>query len=232
MFKRISALVMISGALLAMVSCGAKKDLVKIDAEDLFGRGKQYFEQKKYDKAAEDFREVVFNYSGTRIASDAAFLLGECSFNRGEYETAIDDYLQFLADYPTAARADEAQIRLAESYLRLSPNFALDQSETGDKALAAVDKFFEKYPDSKLADRAAAMRVEIQEKLARKDFEAGKFYVKRKQYRSAKIYFEGIIKEFPNTKWAAEATTMLAGLPAVADSAKAAPANKDGAGKK
>lgn len=232
MAKRILTMALVAGSLLALASCGAKKDLVKLDAEDLFGRGKQRFESKKYDQAAEDFREVVFNYSGTRIASEAAFLLGECHFNRKEYEPAIDGYLQFLSDYPTASRADEAQIRLAECYLRLSPNFALDQSETGDKALAAVDKFFEKYPDSKLAQRAAAMRVEIQEKLAQKDFEAGKFYVKRKQFRSARIYLEGIVKEYPDTKWAAEAAAMLTGLPTVADSAKAAPADRDSTGKK
>jgi outer membrane protein assembly factor BamD len=238
MFKRISAMILIAGSLAALTSCGAKKGLVKMDAEDLFGRGKKYFENKKYDKAAEDFKEVVFNYSGTRIASEAAFLLGESHFNLKEYDTAIDEYLQLLSDYPTGARADEAQIRLAESYLRLSPNFALDQSQTGDKAQAMVDQFFEKFPDSKLAGRAAALRVEIQDKLAQKDFEAGKFYVKRKLYRSAKIYLDGIVKEYPDTKWAAQAKTMLAALPEIkplpgsADSLKARPASSDSTGMK
>jgi outer membrane protein assembly factor BamD len=238
MFKRISAMILIAGSLAALTACGAKKGLVKMDAEDLFGRGKQYFENKKYNKAAEDFKEVVFNYSGTRIASEASFLLGESHFNLKEYDTAIDEYLQFLSDYPTAARADEAQVRLAESYLRLSPDFALDQSGTGDKALAEVDRFFEKYPDSKLADRAKALRLEIQEKLAHKDFEAGKFYVKRKLYRSAKIYLEGVVKEYPDTKWAAQAKTMLAALPEIkplpgaADSTKTKPAAVDSAGRK
>ncbi|MDI6739434.1 MAG: outer membrane protein assembly factor BamD [Candidatus Edwardsbacteria bacterium] len=228
----------LQGEIAASASASAaKKQTVKLDAEDLFGQGKQHYENKKYDKAAEDFKEVVFNYSGTRIASEASFLLGECYFNLKEYDIAIEQYLQFVTDYPTAARADEAQIRLAESYLRLSPNYALDQSETGDKALAEVDRFFEKYPDSKLTDHAKAMRVEIQEKLARKDFEAGKFYVKRKQFRSAKIYLEGIVREYPDTKWAAEAKTMLTGLPeikplpGVADSVKIEPAVKDSTGK-
>jgi outer membrane protein assembly factor BamD len=188
---------------------------VKLDAEDLMGRGQRCYQAKKYDKAAQDFREVVFNYSGTRIASEAAFLLAECSFQLKDYETAVDDYLQMLGDYPTSGHGDEAQIRLAESYLRQSPNFALDQSETGERAQAAIDKFFEKYPESRLSERARAVRVEIQEKLARKDFEAARFYAKRKLYLSAKIYCEGIIREYPDTKWAPQARELLATLPAI-----------------
>jgi outer membrane protein assembly factor BamD len=179
------------------------------------GRGQRLYQEQKYDKAARDFREVVFNYSGTRVASEAAFLLAECSYNLRDYETAVDDYLQLLGDYPTGGHGDEAQIRLAESYLRQAPNFALDQSETGEKAQAAIDKYFEKYPESKLAERAKAVRIEIQEKLARKDFEAARFYAKRKLYLSAKIYCEGIIREYPDTKWAPQARALLATLPAI-----------------
>jgi outer membrane assembly lipoprotein YfiO len=219
-----------------------RSEIAAIDSQteanrDPFTRGMWLFRNGKYDEAAGVFKEMVFNNAGTRLAAEASFQAAECYFNLGDYEAAIDEYRQLLADYPTAARADEAQIRLAELYLRLSPNFALDQSETGDKALAAVDLFFERYPDSKLAARAAALRVEIQDKLARKEFEAGKFYLKRKQYRSAKIYFEGIVKEYPDTKWVAEARAMLSALPAIpplpaaADSSRAKPPVKGTPGK-
>ena len=214
MFKRILTVVLIATTLGLVSSC-AKRQTVKLDADELMGRGQGYYQARKYDKAAADFKEVVFNYSGTRIASEAAFLVAECSFNIKDYETAADDYLQMLNDYPTSLHGDEAQIRLAESYLGQSPNFALDQSETGEKALAAIDKYFEKYPDSKLAARAQQVKVEIQDKLARKEFEAGKFYLKRKLYLSAKIYLEGILSEFPDTKWAPQARQLLATLPAI-----------------
>ncbi len=216
MFKRIPAVALIAGTLLALSSCGTKQGLIKLDAEDLLGRGRTRYEAGKYSRAADDFKEVLYNYSGTRIAAEAGFLLGECHFKMKEYETAAEDYQLFLADYPDAARADEAQIRLAQAYLKLSPHHALDQRETGERALEAIDRFFDRFPDSKLADRARSVRVEIQEKLARKEFEAGKFYAKRKLFRSARIYLEGIVNEYPDTKWAAEARTLLAGLPAAA----------------
>jgi outer membrane assembly lipoprotein YfiO len=206
--------------------------------QDPFTHGMRLFDQGKYSEAAGIFKELMFNNAGTRLAADASFHAAECYFNLRDFEAAADEYRLLLADYPTAARADEAQIRLAESYLRLSPNFALDQSETGDKALAEVDRFFEKYPESKLADRAKSLRVEIQDKLAQKDFEAGKFYVKRKQYRAAKIYLDGIVKEYPDTKWAGQAKAMLVALPEIkplpdaTDSLKARPARTEGPGKK
>ncbi len=208
------AAIMGLAVLVAMVSC-AKRQTVKLDAEDLMGRGQRYYQEKKYDKASADFKEVVFNYSGTRIAAEASFLMAECSYQRKDYEAAAEEYLQLLGDYPESGHADEAQIRVAESYLGQSPNYALDQSETGDRALGAIERFFEKYPESRLTERAQRVRLAIQEKLARKDFEAARFYLKRKMHLSAKIYLEGIVREYPQTKWAPQAQTLLGTLPAI-----------------
>jgi outer membrane protein assembly factor BamD len=222
MVKGILTVALAAAMLLTGVSC-AKRQLVKLDAEDLMGRGQRYYQQQKYGKAAADFREVVFNYSGTRVAAEASYLAAECSYQLKDYEAAAEEYQQMLGDYPTSDHAAEGQIRLAESYFGESPNYALDQSETGDRALAAIEKFFEQYPESKLAERAQAVKVAIEEKLARKEFEAARFYVKRKQYLSAKIYLEGILREYPATKWAPQARALLAALPAI----KARPAFSD-----
>lgn len=227
MLRRFSLVALCAGMLFAVSSCGAKRQSVRMEPAEQMARGREYFQAGKYEQAADDFRDVVFNNAGTVIASDAAFLLAECHFNRKSYEEAHESYLQFLADYPAAARADEAQIRVAECLLRLSPHHALDQRETGEKALAAITVFFERYPDSRLGDRARAVRTAIQEKLARKDYEAGAFYAKRKQYRAARIYLQGVIDEYAGSAWAARASDLLATLPAVPDPA-AAP---DSAGK-
>jgi outer membrane protein assembly factor BamD len=212
MERRINAVITVMTCLAAlglMASC-AKRQTVKLDAEGLMGRGQGYYQEKKYSKAAQDFKEVVFNYSGTRVAAEASYLAAECSYQMKDYEASAEEYQQLLGDYPGSEHAAEAQIRLAESYFGQSPNYALDQKETGDRALAAIDGFFEKYPESKLAARATGVKVAIEEKLARKDYEAAKFYAKREQYPSAKIYLEGILREYPATKWAPPARALLA----------------------
>jgi outer membrane protein assembly factor BamD len=214
MFKRILTVVLTAALLLLTVSC-AKRQTVKLDAEDLMGRGQRYYQERKYDKAAADFKEVIFNYSGTRVAAEASYLAAECSYQLKDYEAAAEEYQQLLADYPSSEHADEAQIRVAESYFGQSPNYELDQSETGDRALAAIGKFFEQYPESKLSERARGVKVTIEEKLARKEFEAARFYLKRQQYLSAKIYLEGIVREYPGTKWAPQAKELLGTLPAI-----------------
>lgn len=231
MLRRMTLTMLCAGAMAALLSCGAKRELVRMEPAEQMERGREYYQAAKYEQAAGDFREVVYNNSGTRIAADASFLLAECLFSMKSYEEAGDAYQQFLADYPAAARADEAQIRLAECSLRLSPNHALDQRETGEKALAAIETFFERYPDSRLADRARAVRIAIQEKLAQKDFEAGVFYVKRKEYRAARIYLQGVIDEYAGTGWAAQARDLLAGLPVSVDST-AAPSAPDSVNKR
>ncbi|MCU0606107.1 MAG: outer membrane protein assembly factor BamD [Candidatus Edwardsbacteria bacterium] len=221
MLRRLSLTMLCAGALAALLSCGTKRQTVRMEPAEQMDRGREYFQAGKYEEAADDFRDVVFNNAGTRIAADASFLLAECHFNRTSYEEAHESYLQFLADYPAAARADEAQIRVAECLLRLSPHHALDQRETGEKALAAITVFFERHPDSQLADRARTVRTAIQEKLAQKDYEAGAFYAKRRQYRSARIYLEGVVADYTETSWASRARALLATLPAAPDSTAA-----------
>lgn len=191
-------------------SCGGHKVVAKLDAEDTFSRGMEYFNKKKYVEAMDDFREVVYNYSGTKVAAEASYYLGETYLNTKDYQSAIDEYNHLSTDYPSNAFAEKALVRMAQAYHKMSPHYALDQVETADKAKSTLQLYFERYPDGPSKGDAAALMLEVDEKLARKDYEAGMIYFKMKQYSSSKIYFEEVVKEYPNTTWAAKSKDMLA----------------------
>jgi outer membrane protein assembly factor BamD len=180
--------------------------------EALFGRAKEHFERRKYIDAMEGFKEVIYNHPGTRLAAEATFYLGECYFRTKDYQAAVDEYTRLLDDYPTSPFADDAQYMIANGYFRQSPHWALDQKETGDRAKAATGRFFERFPESPLAQDVRQLQDRIDEKLAHKEFEAGRVYYKMKNPKSARIYFNYVLEKYPETSWAQKARDFLARL--------------------
>jgi outer membrane assembly lipoprotein YfiO len=180
--------------------------------EALFARAKEHFEQRKYLDAMEGFKEVIYNHPGTRLAAEATFYLGECYFRTKDYQAAIDEYSRLLDDYPTSPFADDAQYMIAYGYFKQSPHYALDQKETGDKAKEATVRFFERFPESPLAPDVRQLQSKIDDKLARKEYEAGRIYFKMKNPKSARIYFNYVLEKYQNTVWAQKSRDYLARL--------------------
>lgn len=180
--------------------------------EALFARAKEHFERRKYIDAMEGFKEVIYNHPGTRMAAEATFYLGECYFRTKDYQAAVDEYTRLLDDYPTSPFADDAQYMIAYGYFKQSPHWALDQKETGDRAKAAVARFFERFPESPLAPDVRQLQAKIDEKLAHKEFEAGRVYHKMKNPKSARIYFNYVLEKYPETSWAQKSRDFLARL--------------------
>jgi len=182
----------------------------------VFARAKEHFERRKYIDAMEGFRDVIYNNPGTRLAAEATFYLGECYFHTKDYQAAVDEYARLLDEYPSSPYADDAQFMLAHGYFKQSPHYALDQKETGEKARAAAARFFERFPESQLASEVKQLQAKIDEKLARKEYEAGRIYFKMKNHKSARIYFKYVLEHYPETPWAPKSRDYLSQLDRIA----------------
>lgn len=233
MQKRISSVIAVLIVAISIFSCGGKKTLVKLDAEDTFARGMEFFNKKKYVDAMDDFKEIVYNYAGTRVAAEASYYLGECYLNTKDYETAIDEYQHLTSEYPTSQFAEKGLYRTAYTYYKMSPNYSLDQTETTEKAKSTMQLYYERYPNGVAREEADKLTVLINEKLAHKDYESGLIYYKMKQYSSAKIYFEGVVKDYQETQWAGKSVKMLEQVEAAQQKNEAAKADSlSGSGRK
>jgi len=84
------------------------------------------------------------------------------------------------------------------SYYKLSPIYSLDQKETYN-AISKFQFYLDLYPVGQFADKANGFITEMRDKLARKEFESGKLYMKMDQPRAAKFYFLEIINNFYDT---------------------------------
>jgi outer membrane protein assembly factor BamD len=66
------------------------------------------------------------------------------------------------------------------------------------KALAALNRFLERYPESEYADPARAHAKDCQRYIAANELLVAKYYFKNKNYKAAMNRFQGIIEDYPD----------------------------------
>jgi outer membrane protein assembly factor BamD len=101
----------------------------------LFERGSELLKQKKWLTAREFFKQVTETYTQSPYRQDAKLGIGDTYLGEGTTEAlvlAINEFQEFLSFYPTHARADYAQYKLAMAHFRQMRAPQRDQSETRD----------------------------------------------------------------------------------------------------
>lgn len=206
MKRRIGILIPI---LLILGGCGQKNVIENMTAEELYEKAQERFEDEDYFEAAELFQRIIFEYPGSEYVERVRFKLGDTHFAAGDYLLAANEYERFAREFPLNPRADEALYLAARSHERMTETYYHDQTETRS-AISAYEQLVSKYPGSSYTDSALVKIHFLEDRLARKSFENGYFYFKKKLYDSAIIYFETMIDEFEESSWLAPALYYLA----------------------
>jgi len=108
-----------------------------------------------------------------------------------------------MALYSGDERKVNAEYQRALAYYQLSPPFDLDQSDT-EKAITYLRLFLNRNKEHPLSTDVGSKIDELQEKLAFKEYQAGKLYHKREQYLASALQYERVLDKFPNTPYAAK----------------------------
>ncbi len=192
--------VLILPFILLVWGCSSSKEVSSVSAEDRFEIGKEKFDRKKYLDAIEDFKYILIQYPGSAVADDAQFYLAECYYNRGEYLLASSEYENLIRNYPSSEYVQMSRYKLGLCYYNLSPKSQLDQTYTY-KAIDALQGFIEYHPTSDLVPDAEKKIHELINKLAKRDYETGLFYMRRELYKAAMIYFDSVIERYPDSDY-------------------------------
>ncbi len=99
-----------------------------------------------YDKAIAAFREVVTNYPGGDLASNAQFWIGESYYTKGDLQNAIIAYRKVLSDWPDSRKASDAQVKLG---------FSLADLKKTAEARETLEEVVRRYPGSTAAALAS-----------------------------------------------------------------------------
>ena len=119
------------------------------------------------------------------------------------------EYERLLNEYPVSPYAAEARFQIGECYYQDARDIHHDQDET-HKAIREFARFIEDYPQSDLVSQAEKKIRSLRNQLARKEVMIAYDYILWKYYSSAKVYAEGVLKEYPDTEAALEARFVIA----------------------
>ncbi len=159
------------------------------------------YNNKKYVDATSAFETVLSIGRGSTIAENAQWLLADSYFKTKDYVMAAAEFQRYHGNYPRSERRAEAEFMEGICYVRLSPRYNLDQTDTY-KAIEIMQLFIARYPNSDKTREAAQHIDQLREKLAQKQHSAGLLYLRLQSYEAAAIYFGLTIDQFPETRWA------------------------------
>jgi outer membrane protein assembly factor BamD len=165
----------------------------------LFERGQEALKDEKWLNAREYFRQVVDNYPQSPVRPDAKLGVGDSYL--GEHTTealvlAANEFREFLTFYPTNARADYAQYKLAMSHYEQMRAPERDQTETRE-ALKEFDVFFQRYPNSALMPEVKQKWREARDRLSEASFRVGLHYYRVRWYPGAIDRFREVLRDDP-----------------------------------
>jgi outer membrane protein assembly factor BamD len=208
---------------LAAAGCPKRAQIrpVPQDAQEAIDQATASLEAKRYRQAEDQFTFIIFNYPGSRQASDAQYYLAETYFRSSDYLQAQDEFDFYLKSFPNGRFQEEATYELAVSYLRSAPSHVRDQSRAL-KAQEIINQFLETFPDSKLHPDAEKLLGDIAERLALREFDAARIYYTSGEYKSALVYYNYVNGTYPAERWPSiERYRFAFSLLETADTAKA-----------
>jgi outer membrane protein assembly factor BamD len=190
------------GAVLA-AGCAGKKSGIPQNVTQpdryLMDRGDEALKKKQWANAREYYRQVVDNYPQSTLRPDAKLGMGETYLGEGSAEALVmgaNEFREFLTFYPTNAKADLAQFRLAMCHQKQMRAPERDQTETRE-SLKEFQVFFDRYPNSPLTPEVRARWREARDRLSTASFRVGVHYYRSRWYPGAVDRFREVLKEDP-----------------------------------
>jgi outer membrane protein assembly factor BamD len=203
---RVACATLVAAACAALPACGpglrrgtVPPGTVQPD-QYLYDKGMAALKDKKWLTAREYFTQINDNYAQSALRPDAMLAIGDTDLGQGTSEAlvfAINEFEEFLSYYPTNARADYAQYKLALAHVRQMRNPERDQTETRE-AIAALEKFVTRYPQSTLMPEVKTKLREAHDRLSTSDYLVGYFYFRNKWYPGAVERFVAILRDDPD----------------------------------
>ncbi len=203
MFRRGTPLAILF-ALMFVAACASKAPInPPADAPEpdkyLFDEGSKQLADRKWLTAREYFRRLVDGYPQSPYRAESKLGIGDTYLGEDSAEAqvyALNEFREFLSFFPTHARADYAQYKLAMSYYQQMQAPQRDQTATKD-AIREFNLFVERHPASSLRPEVDTKLRDAKDRLARADYEVGLHYYRMRWYPGAIDRFTALLARDP-----------------------------------
>jgi outer membrane protein assembly factor BamD len=191
--------------LMAGVSCSKFRKIEKSqDWRVKYEAALNYYEEKDYYHASVLFEQIIPIVRGLPEGEKVQFFLAYCQYYDKLYLLASEQFRTFYETYGRSTMAEEARYMYAYSLYKSSPKDNLDQTSSIE-AMAAMQEFLNRFPNSKFRDQSIEVIVTTQKKLERKGFDNSYQYYKMRSYKAAIVALNNFKDNFPDSEFLEEA---------------------------
>ena len=202
-------IVLIGISILFFTECSEYSKVLKGNDYNLkYEKAVEYFEEGDCFKSLPLFEELMSYFRMTDKGEDVYYYYAQSQYCMDDYYLAGYYFKRFAKNFPNSSRAEECAFNSAVCYMKNSPEFNLDQSDTY-KAIDEFQLFMNRYPSSELVDSCNTLIKDLRSKLELKSYEKSQLYFKMEKYRSAVIAFNSTLEEFPDTKYREDILFMI-----------------------
>ena len=186
-------------ALLAVMTLGSCKSQFELllnsnDVDAKYDAAFEYFNNKKYSKAASLFESLSVLTNGTEKDDTVRYYWGLSNYMFKDYYTAETNFEQFVASYPRSPFTSEARYLRLDCLNRQTLRYELDQTPTY-KAINEISSYILEFPDNTHMRECRDMLVDLNERLDKKAYESAKLYYKMEDYLASRIAFKNVLKD-------------------------------------
>ena len=180
----------------ALWSCKSQYEvlLASNDVDAKYKAAMNYFNNKKYTKAAALFESMAVLTSGTARDDTVQYYWGLSNYRGKDFYTAESNFARFVENYPNSPFTTDAQFYRIDCLYRATYRWELDQAPTRS-CMVTISEFMREHTDDYAYIQACdAMMKDLQTRLDRKDFEAGRQYYIMEDYPAARIKLRNVLK--------------------------------------
>ena len=188
------------------------------DAESLYAAAKESLDDGNARVAAALFDEVERQHPYSPWARRAQLMSSFSYYIQKDYTKSIETAQRFLSIHPGNKDAPYAYYLIALSYYEQISDVERDQKIT-QQALTALNDVQRRFPDSQYAADARLKADLVNDHLAGKEMEIGRFYERTGQWLAAQLRFQNVVEEYQTTSHTPEAlyrlteTNLALGIP-------------------
>ena len=183
-------------ALLAAFACKSQYEalLSSNDVDAKFSAAMEYFNNKKYQKAAQLFESMAILTNGTARDDTVQYYWGLSNYRNRDYYTAESNFAKFVENFPMSPFAPDAAFYRLDCLYRATYRWELDQNPTRACMAAIAQYMRENSEDKPHMEACHNMMLELQKRLDRKDMEAGRQYYIMEDYPAARVKLRNVLK--------------------------------------
>ena len=210
---RSAAMLVVCALILPAAGCArnkAKGDTAYVarDVNTLYSLAKQRIDEGNYEVAAKLFDEVERQHPYSVWARRAQLMSSFSYYMAQKYPDAISSSQRFLTIHPGNKDAAYANYLIAMSYYQQIEDVTRDQKIT-QSASDSFNELIRRYPQSRYANDARLKLDLINDHLAGKEMEVGRFYQRSGNWLAAATRFREVVEKYQTTSHTPEALERL-----------------------